>query len=284
MGDVLVGTAGWTDRGLTETGWYPPGVRDGGRLSYYADRFPLVEVNTSYYAIPRPEVARGWVDRTPKDFTFDMKAFGVFTQHPVPSSHLPPDLRPEADPVRLRDLTQEQVDQLWARFLAAAEPLRSAGKLGLLLFQFPPWFRPGDSAREYLLECKQRCAPMRICVELRHASWLDRENGTATLAFLCGNDLPYVSVDMPQGFSDSMPPLLVSTSDVAVLRMHGHSPQWTSKDMRERFRYSYSEAELAAWARRVGKIEEPVHVVFNNCYRDEGHRNAERFRDLVAEP
>ncbi|SDN72189.1 DUF72 domain-containing protein [Allokutzneria albata] len=281
MGEVLVGTAGWTDRGLTETGWYPPGVHDADRLTSYAERFPLVEVNTSYYAIPRPEVAQGWVDRTPEDFTFNVKAFSGLTKHTVRSSFLPPDLRPGTEWVRLRDLTPDTVDELWARFLLAVEPIRAAGKLGLLLFQFPPWFRPGEAARQYLLECKQRCAPTRICVELRHSSWLNHVNGPETLAFLCEHDLPYVSVDMPQGHDDSMPPLLVATSDIAVLRLHGHSPQWTSKDIEQRFRYSYSDRELAAWARRVRELDEPAHVVFNNCYRDEGHRNAERFQELL---
>ena len=281
MGEVLVGTAGWTDRGLTETGWYPPGVQDADRLTSYAERFPLVEVNTSYYAIPRPEVAQGWVDRTPEDFTINVKAFAALTKHTVRSSFLPPDLRPDTEWVRLRDLTPDTVDELWSRFLIAVEPIHAAGKLGLLLFQFPPWFRPGESARQYLLECRQRCAPMRICVELRHSTWLNHANGPGTLAFLCEHDLPYVSVDMPQGYDDSMPPLLVATSDIAVLRLHGHSRQWTSKDIEQRFRYSYSDEELAAWAHRVRELDEPAHVVFNNCYRDEGHRNAERFQELL---
>ncbi len=276
-----MGTAGWTDRGLTETGWYPAGVRDAERLTSYASRFPLVEVNTSYYAIPTPEVAQGWVDRTPEDFTFNVKAFAALTKHTVRSSHLPPDLRTGTDRVRLSDLTPARAEELWSRFLLAVEPIHAAGKLGLLLFQFPPWFRPGESARQFLVECRSRCAPMRICVELRHSTWLDHVNGPSTLAFLCQHDIPYVSVDMPQGHDDSVPPLLVATSDIAVLRMHGHSPQWTSKDIEKRFRYSYSEAELAAWARRLHELDEPAHVVFNNCYRDEGHLNAQFLQGLL---
>ncbi len=152
-------------------------------------------------------------------------------------------------------------------------------------FQFPPWFRPGERTRDYLLHCQRRCAPARICVEFRHGSWLDAAHAEQTLTFLARHDIPFVCVDMPQGHPDSVPPLLIATSDVAVLRLHGQSPQWTSKDKAERYRYRYSADELAGWADRVRALAdtaEQTHVVFNNCYRDDAHTNAAAFQALLA--
>src|ERR1700727_2559831 len=97
MGEIRVGTAGWTDKTLIEAGWYP---RDAGtpeqRLRYYARQFPLVEVDSTYYALPAERTAAAWAQRTPDGFTFNVKAFSLFTQHPTPVRALPTDLREAA--------------------------------------------------------------------------------------------------------------------------------------------------------------------------------------------
>src|SRR5438105_645541 len=92
---VLVGTASWTDKSLIESGrFYPPEAKSPEqRLQYYASQFPIVEVDSSYYAMPAERTAGLWVERTPADFTFDIKAFALFTHHPTPPRSLPKDLR-----------------------------------------------------------------------------------------------------------------------------------------------------------------------------------------------
>jgi uncharacterized protein YecE (DUF72 family) len=286
---IRVGTAGWTDRSLIASGWYPPEAKTPeGRLRYYASQFPLVEVDATYYALPAEQTARAWADRTPAGFTFNIKAFSLFTQHPTPVRALPADLREAApsgkDRVYLKDMDPAVTEAAWDRFLAALEPLRGAGKLGAILFQFPPWFGVSRANKEYILACARRAAPRRVCVEFRNRTWMTEDNQRETLDFLAEAGLPYVCVDMPQGYPSSIPPVLAATSDLAVVRMHGHSQAWTSKDIAEKFGYRYGEAELEEWAGRLRGLADVTHVVFNNCYRDWAHVNAQQLSGLLAAP
>jgi len=279
MGEIRVGTASWTDKTLLASGWYPPdATTPEARLGHYAEHFGLVEVDSTYYSPPNERNAELWVQRTPPGFTFNVKAFSLLTQHPTKPKALYQEIRPDTSKnVYLKDLDAAAVDLVWERFLGALRPLHEAGKLGALLFQFPQWFPIGRATKRYLLECTERCAPMRLCVEFRNATWMSEENREETLDFLRSYAIPYVSVDMPQGHASSVPPVLAATADLAVVRFHGHSTKWTSRDIYERFGYRYSEAELAEWAPRVRQLGEQAgttHVLFNNCYRDYAQVNA----------
>jgi uncharacterized protein YecE (DUF72 family) len=291
MGEIRVGTASWTDRTLIEAGWYPPDANTPEkRLRYYASQFPLVEVDSTYYALPAEQTAASWAARTPEDFTFNIKAFSLFTRHPTRVAALPTDLRPAVEStgkerVYLKDVDQSVVDQAWDRFFAALEPLNQAGKLGAILLQFPQWFPISRGNKEYILACAGRAAPRRVCIEFRNHTWMTEDNQGETLDFLSEHQLAYVCVDMPQGYSSSIPPVVAATSDLAVVRMHGHSEMWTSKDIHERFLYRYSEDELKDWAPKVRKLAretEATHVLFNNCYRDYAHVNAQQFKTLLG--
>jgi uncharacterized protein YecE (DUF72 family) len=291
MGDIRVGTAGWTDKTLIESGWYPEGASNPEkRLRYYASQFPLVEVDSAYYALPAEQAAVAWAERTPASFTFNIKAFSLFTQHPTPVKALPADLREEAgkagkDRVYLKDVDPKLAAEAWKRFLAALEPLRSAGKLGAILLQFPPWFPIGRANKQYILDCAERVAPDRVCVEFRNRTWMTEDNQPETLKFLADHQLPYVCVDEPQGYSNSIPPVLAATSDLAVVRLHGHSDHWDAKTVQERFNYRYSDEELAQWAGKIEKLAEDAdetNVVFNNCYRDYAHVNARQMEGLFG--
>jgi uncharacterized protein YecE (DUF72 family) len=290
MGQVQVGTASWTDRTLLESGWYPPEAdTPERRLRYYARQFGLVEVDATYYALPAEQTAAAWAARTPAGFTFNVKAFSLFTQHPTRVAALPKDLRPAAektgkDRVYLKDMDPAVVDEAWQRFLSALEPLRQAGKLGAILLQFPPWFPISRARKEYILACAQRAAPRRVCVEFRNHTWMTPDNQRETLDFLAGHQLPYVCVDMPQGHRDSIPPVLAATSDLAVVRLHGHSQKWDSKDIHERFGYRYTDGELNEWAPRIAALArdaQDTHVLFNNCYRDYAQANARQLAGLL---
>lgn len=290
MGVIKVGTSSWADQMLLRSGWYPRSVRTPAeRLGYYADRFGLVEVDTSYYAVPAPETAEGWAAAAPAGFTFDVKAFSLFTGHPTPVSMLPRDLRPDGGRGRVtrRDLSGEAYDELWARFRATLAPIAAAGLAGAVLAQFPPWFAHGDAAKRRIAHVAERCRPWRVGVELRHHSWFEDANVLDTLEFLRNHDLTYVCVDMPQGFASSVPPILTATAGLAMVRFHGHSTAWESGDKQERFRYAYGERELAHWSELLaelgGQVDE-LHVLMNNCCGDQAQRDAARLAELLGVP
>ncbi|MFI7429940.1 DUF72 domain-containing protein [Micromonospora sp. NPDC049836] len=288
MGEIKVGTASWTDRTLLDSGWYPQTAdTPEKRLAYYARQFPLVEVDATYYSPPAERTARLWAERTPPGFTFNVKAFSLLTGHPTRVSALYKDLRPETEKKNLYpdDLPAQAYEEVWTRFLSALDPLVEAGKLGAILFQFPPWFTIKRDNKQYLLEVAKRCAPLRPVVEFRHASWFDGDNAEETLGFLRTHRLPFVCVDMPQGHRSSVPPVLAATAELAVVRFHGHSDKWTSKDIHEKFGYDYSDRELRDWAPKLRELAgeaERTHVLMNNCYRDYAQRNGQQLQALLA--
>ena len=288
MGDILVGTASWTDKSLLQSGWYPKGVDSAEeRLRFYAEQFPLVEVDSTYYFPPSEKNSELWVERTPKDFVFNIKAFSLLTQHPTKVNALYEDLRPKTNKknVYLSDLDASTVDEVWDRFLSALEPLRAGGKLGALLFQFPHWFPISKANKQYVLECAKRAAPMQICVEFRQPTWMNEENRDETLQFLEGHGLPYVCVDMPQGFKSSVPPVVAATADLAMVRFHGHNDEeWESGSVQRRFAYLYSDKELKTWAPKIKELAsdaKETHVLMNNCHRDYAQRNARELAELL---
>jgi uncharacterized protein YecE (DUF72 family) len=294
---LRVGTASWTDKTLLESGWYPPEANTPEeRLKFYASQFDVVEVDSTYYGLPSERNAVLWVERTPKDFTFDVKAFSLMTGHPVHVRGLPKDARellPEdAGPrVPVKDVPSGVADRVWEMFRQALMPLHSAGKLGLVMFQYPQWFMPSRRSREEILAARERLPDYEIGVEFRQGTWFKDEEATGkTFDFLRSEGIPYVAVDMPQGFGTSVPPVAEATSDrFAVVRFHGRRAEtWTKKNVHptERFRYDYSDQELQEWVPRVQALTEAAketHALFNNCYRDYATRNARTFGDMVPE-
>jgi len=289
MDNVLVGTCSWTDPTLIESGrFYPDWARSAEvRLQYYASQFPVVEVDSSYYALPGERTAGLWVRRTGGSFTFDIKSFRLFTRHPTPLTSLPKDIR-AALPAEIkgkagiyhRDLPDELLDELWSRFERALLPLDSSGKLGVILFQFPPWFYCGDEQRDYIVYCKEKLPQYRIAVEFRHSSWLNQKNVEGTMKFLSGNNLPFVCVDEPQGFESSIPPVVEATSDIALIRFHGRNREtWEKRGISaaERFNYFYTEDELKEWVPGIKQLvsrTRQLHILFNNCHQDKAVVNA----------
>jgi len=283
-----VGTASWTDKTLLASGWYPAEANTPEkRLAFYAEQFPLVEVDSTYYSPPAEATVRLWAERTPPGFTFNVKAFSLLTGHPTRVAALYKDLRPETDKTNVYpdDLPDATRDQVWERFLSSLGPLVETAKLGAILFQFPPWFTIRRSNKQYLLEVAKRCGPLPVAIEFRHESWFHEENKDETLEFLRQHHLPLVCVDMPQGHKSSIPPVLAATAELAVVRFHGHSDKWTSKDIHEKFGYLYSERELKSWAPKLRELAgqaERTHVLMNNCRDDFAQRNARQLVDLLA--
>ncbi len=293
---IRVGTCSWADKTLLDSGWYPAQAKTPEeRLRYYAQQFDIVEVDSTYYGLLSERNAALWVERTPADFVFDVKAFALFTMHPAEVRSLPRDLR-EALPAEAqkkarlyyRDVPQEIRAELWQRFTEALLPLDSAGKLGVVLFQFPPWFLPGREARQHILEARERLPQYTLAVEFRNHLWLADDSRDRTLRFLRENTIPLVCVDEPQGFRSSVPPIAEATAAVSVVRFHGRNyDTWEGKapSAAERFDYLYSEEELKEWVpplRRLALETREVHVLMNNCQRDYAVRNARQIASLLG--
>ncbi len=296
MGEILVGITSWTEPTLIEGGrFYPASARTAeARLQYYASQFPIVEVDSTYYAMPNQRTSGLWATRTPDSFVFDVKAFRLFTQHQTPPVALPSDIRNALLPgirekkyIYYRDVPGEILKELWHRFAQALIPLDSAAKLGVVLFQFPPWFFPGDREREHIARCQEMLPQYRLAVEFRHASWTNEKNLEHTLSFLRERNLGYVCCDEPQGFKSSVPLLFEATSDVGVVRLHGRNTESWEKagiSTAERFNYLYAEDELKALAPGVKALAtktSKLHVLFNNCYGDKAVVNAGQMRLML---
>ena len=298
-GNVLVGTASWTEPTLIKSGrFYPPEAKSAeDRLRFYAGQFPVVEVDSSFYAMPSFNNAVQWTDRTPEGFVFDVKLFRAFTLHQTPLKSLPKDMREEVEPLANKsgnlyyhELPDGLRDGLWNMFLEAIGPLKSAGKLGYLLLQLPPWGVKNRDNVRHVEQCLEKLDGYQVAIEFRNATWLSGRSRASTLAMLREMNVPMVIVDEPQGFGSSIPLVWECTStEMAVVRFHGHNDEmWTKKGLPTsalRFNYLYSEQELQDLAQPVQALAaetKRVHAMFNNCYEDYAQVNARQFRELLG--
>jgi uncharacterized protein YecE (DUF72 family) len=274
MAEIRIGTCSWADEALSKH-WYPKGLAAGERLAYYAKHFDTVEVDSTYYRLPAEEMVRRWAERTPDGFVMHVKAFGLMTRHPVKLESLPPDLRDEAptdDKGRVERPSREFRGEVFRRFLEALEPLRSAGKLGGILFQFPSYVVYKDRSLEYLQWAREQLGDDELLVEFRHVSWLADEHRDDTLRFLEELGATHVIVDAPriEGAKNLVPTVLALTSPTAYIRFHGRNAEtWNKRggSAAERFDYLYSDDELREWVdplRELAGQAEQAYAFFNN--------------------
>ncbi|MEK7948038.1 DUF72 domain-containing protein [Pigmentiphaga sp. YJ18] len=293
---VRVGTSSWTDPTLLACGrFYPASARTAeDRLRFYASRFPLVEVDSSYYRLPDARTAYLWTRRTPPDFVFHLKAFRLFTGHLTPAAALPADigaeLPPEARIVDHATLPGELRDELWSRFLQGLEPLRQSGQLAAVHFQYAPRVRNNAAGRALVRACARRMEDQVHAVEFRHRGWLDPAGRSGTLALLRELGAAHTVVDSPDQYVNSVPAVWAATRpDLAVVRLHGRNSQaWNRRGLAAssgRFVYEYTPEELARIAELVRKLTQAaanVHVLFNTNFEDQGVRNAAAFDDTLG--
>ena len=294
---VLTGTCSWTDKTLVEEAdWYPRRTMSAEeRLRYYASQFPLTEIDSTYYAPPAEQQARRWAERTPEGFRFDVKAYSLLTGHPTRPRTLWADLREQLSPevaakrnVYANHLDPEALDEAWRRFEGALRPLHRAGRLGSVLFQYPPWFTPRRDNRKEVERLRERIPDYLVAVEFRSPMWVAEERDRRrTLDLLDEHRLVYVCVDAPP--VSGLPRILaVTNEELLVMRFHGRSDAtWkdTSLSAAERFRYLYSREELGELAQALVQTAQQAreaHLLMNNCYRDYAVRNAAELRDLLA--
>lgn len=294
--EIRVGTASWTDPTMVRGRvFYPRGVSSADdRLRYYADQFPVVEVDSSYYSLPSRANSLLWADRTPAHFVFHLKAHALMTGQPTEVARLPGPLidalpRPLAAAARIyaKDLPAALLDAVWTHFIDALAPLRERGKLGGVLLQYPRWFLPTPENKALLADAATRLNGIPAAVELRHRHWFGSERSAGwTLDLLRELGLTHVIVDGPQGLDSSVPRVAAVTAPaLAMIRLHGRrSATWEAANVPtvERYRYLYSADELAPLMPLIesAALEATRTIVFfNNCYGNYGATNA---RELIA--
>jgi uncharacterized protein YecE (DUF72 family) len=297
MSKVYVGTSSWADHSLVDSGlFYPQEVKTpAARLSYYSEKFPIAEIDASYHYFPTRKNLELWLDNTPHGFIFDIRAFSMFTGHPTPPRSLPRSIREEHDELAnhkgnlyLHHLQEDVAGKLWEIFLSDVRMIESAGKLGVILFQFPPWFHPNRENFDYLVACKEHFPVHQVAAEFRSGDWFSENNLEGTLVFLRQHNIALVCVDEPQDSKTSVPPVAEVTSSVGMVRFHGRNTEnWEKKGIsaEERFNYLYNEEELTEWIPRVRKMAEladKVHIIFKNKFRDYPVRNAREFIEMLA--
>ena len=298
---VRIGTCSWADESLSKY-FYPRGLPAGERLRYYAERFDTVEVDSTYYRLPVAEMVSRWAERTPAGFVMHVKAFALMTRHPIRLEQLPPELRegaPTDERGRVDRPPRELRAEVFSRFRSALEPLRSAGKLGGILLQFPPYIAYRPRSLEYLEWAREQLRGDDVLVEFRHRSWLDEENRRDVLSFLEERAMTLVIVDAPRLDSPTVIPTLPAlTTSTAYVRMHGRNADtWHVRggSAAERFDYLYGEDELREWVeplRELAGDANQVFVLFNTNARSpdgrggfvaQGAANADLLRKVLAD-
>jgi uncharacterized protein YecE (DUF72 family) len=290
--EILTGSASWTDKTLIACGrFYPKEAKTAeARLRYYASQFPMVEVDSSYYALPSAANSHLWVERTPPGFVFNVKAFRAFTGHAFDAAVLPKDMQLALGSLAKRsmsldDLPREIQDELWRRFIEALAPLKQAGKLGAVHFQFSPGMRDN----RWVEHCARRMEGHLVAAEFRHRSWFEGDALEDTIAMERDLGLVHTVVDSPQGFVNCVPCVWeVTNPQLALMRLHGRNREaWNithAKASSSRFDYWYSADELAAMVPEIEYLAtqaKQVHVVFNTNNEDQGQTNARLMRQLL---
>jgi uncharacterized protein YecE (DUF72 family) len=294
---ITVGICSWTEKTLVQSGeFYPRSVKTAeGRLRYYADHFNTVEVDSPYYAMPDRRTTSLWVERTPEDFVFHIKVYGALTGHGVDPKTLPRDMQStiplserEKRYIYIKDTAL--LGDIAERFREALVPLSNSGKLGILVFQYPPWFHYKSSNLDYIANCKTLMHELPIGVEFRHGSWLSADKQDTVFGFLKEHKMSYIAADEPQyGNLATVPFVPQVTTDTAYYRFHGRNKEnWLKKGIATtlRFAYLYSDGELRTFVpalREGDKRAKRTYAMFNNCHGGFAVKNALRIREMLKE-
>lgn len=294
MTDVRIGTSGWnypSGNGTWNGVFYPrnrPKTFD--ELAFYAEHFDTVEVNSTFYGQPRPEVSASWARRTPAGFEFAVKLYQKFT-HPkmyreTVARRLPADAIDVAGEDAVASLAAPSAAD-FDEFRRGIAPLAERGKLGVLLAQFPPSFKDAAASRDYLADLLRRFSEHRVAVELRHRSWSDAFGDT--LALLNGFGAAWVQIDEPKFQFSIRQNWLPNVTGFYYVRLHGrNAAQWWKHDKSEdRYNYLYSAAELqpvVETAKAARELVKKTYVYTNNHYSAKSIANAAMIKEQLGQP
>jgi len=266
---VRIGLCGWGDHDL-----YPPRTPSAKKLSIYAQHFPVVELDSTYHAIPSAERMEKWGQQTPPGFQFVIKAYRELTGHG----------RGKGAPKRS---WQEIVNQ----YREAIQPLKDQEKYAMLLFQFPPWYDCNRAHVAYIRKIRDQFHDYTLAIEFRHQSWFQGVMKERTLRFLSEEQLVHVVCDEPQVGEGSVPIVpAVTHSQHSLVRFHGRnhsgwmntrSPNWRQL----RYAYHYKEDELKEWVERVQKLKaqaNQVTLLFNNNSQGDALANAKAMMEYLS--
>ncbi|MGN7762219.1 DUF72 domain-containing protein [Paenibacillus sp. 22594] len=249
-------------------------IKPAERLPVYSAHFPIVEIDSSFYAVQPVRNYAKWVAQTPDEFQFIVKAYQGMTGH-----------------LRGKKNYYDTSEEMYQAFHTSIEPVRTAGKLAMALFQFPPWFDCTKDNVEFLREAKERMLDVPSAIEFRNESWYSPEMRDNTLSFLEKEGWIHTVADEPQAGSGSIPIVPVSTtSDATYIRLHGRNisgwNQSSHPDWRKlRYLYRYSTEELTEWRDRLLELEKTcreLYVVFNNNSGGDATDNAKELQSLLG--
>lgn len=285
QGRILCGAASWSARSLVhDSTWYPRrSMKAAERMAYYAARFPLVEIDATARFPPTPDLSRQWAERTPPGFLVDVQAWSLLTGAATLPDSLWEDLREEVRP-DLRDrrrlyashLGPDGLREAWDRFRHALMPLHEAGRLGAVVLRYPHWLKPGETGRSLLAAARRRLPDFHLVAEFGHLGWVEGDCCEETLGFLEQLGVGFCCVD-----GEGIPPVVATTSDVAMVRFLGRNPDAWDTD------YRYATEELTQWVPKLRGLAEgadEVHVLFANTWRDLAVTNAAELQELLSRP
>jgi uncharacterized protein YecE (DUF72 family) len=259
---LWVGTSGYSYAEWADAGFYPPGTKSGNMLPFYAQNFPITELNFTWYQMPKARTLERMHRQAPADFRFAAKLTRTLTH--------------EIDPGQWRGQAAQYRDGI--------APLIQARKLAAILLQFPPSFVRAPQNRRYLAALLDELDGLPLAVEFRHASWAtDRvfaelERRRATLVAVDEPDLPGLFPRLD----------IVTNPGLFYIRFHGRNAKgWRSGNMQKQFDYDYGDDELRRWANsRIAKMTRHASsgvIFFNNHVRAQAPRNAVRLINLLIE-
>jgi uncharacterized protein YecE (DUF72 family) len=299
--NVRIGTSGWnypTGRGTWNGIFYPlPRARPRAfdELSFYAEHFDTVEVNSTFYGQPRPEVCRKWAERTPGGFEFSVKLYQKFTHPSMFKQALAKSLSKADGRLTLDQPAEHDLLDALARpnhadldaFRTGIDPLASAGKLGALLAQFPPSFKNEPSSRDYLAHLLRALNEYPVAVELRHRSWSDRIG--ETLALLNEFSAAWVQIDEPKFRFSIQQNYLPNVNGFYYMRLHGRNAEkwWRHGASEDRYDYLYSADELKEFSETADAartLVKKLYLYTNNHFSAKSVANAAMIKKQLGQP
>ncbi len=268
-------------------------MHPGDRLSWYAQYFDLVEINSTFYSVPDVRLVERWAAATPDGFVFDAKLHQFFSFHSTPAKLLPPVLQRQVETGANGKVkrTAEVEEALLEIFLSSMSILSRHGKLGVLLLQLSPAFSPRKHDLSELDSLIEMLGDYRLAIEFRNRNWVVGDQLKSTVDFLRRHRAVFVNVDAPRADQFTiMPSELneITNPTLTYLRLHGRNAKayLTGKTVAKRFDYDYSDSEVeevADRSRQLARDAREVHVIFNNNNLDYAPRAAERLRKALGQ-